>query len=381
MELHRDTGHDQQRQQKQSRHAANPQSIAGFFAQEPGIVLQRLGLATIGRARLALVIGGSNVYRRAMRIEFVKCHGSGNDFPLIDARGWDWPDRAWAQLARALADRTGPVGGDGLLALVSGEAGCGFGMRMFNSDGSEAETCLNGLRCTARLGFELLGIDAARVRLKTSTAEVARAEPIAPGVETIVTRVGPVSTATRDVGLKIAAAEAIDVPIAELPSERAFTAIAMPNPHLISFVDRIDEDELVALGNWCEAAPDVLPARGNVSFVTVEDEATIFVRTFERGVGLTDSCGSAMAASTLAAVLTGRLPAQGWLTVRNRGGRIAAAVDRTPDGLVVSIAGNATFEADLAIDYDPLTGALGPVEMLREREEEVAAWAGVLAGS
>ncbi|NWM54756.1 diaminopimelate epimerase, partial [Escherichia coli] len=116
-------------------------------------------------------------------LAFIKCHGSGNDFPLIDARALALSDPDWAGVARALADRAGPVGGDGLLLLTAGDdAGHDFGMRMFNSDGSEAETCLNGLRCVARLGFELLGLDAARVRLKTSSAEVARAEPLAPGV-------------------------------------------------------------------------------------------------------------------------------------------------------------------------------------------------------
>ena len=312
-----------------------------------------------------------------MRIAFIKCHGSGNDFPLVDARGWDWSEGEWALLARVLADRGGPVGGDGLLALVDGDERHAFGMRMFNSDGSEAETCLNGLRCTARLGFELSGLDRARVRLKTSSADVARAGEIAPGVATIQTRVGPVSTRTTDVGLRIAEAELIDTPVAELPSARRFTAVAMPNPHLVSIVDAIDETELVALGEWCEAAPAVLPARGNVSFVRVEDAETIFVRTYERGVGLTDSCGSAMAASTLAAVLTGRMPGERWVTVRNRGGRVSAMVERGAGGPIVTIAGNATFEADRAADYDPATGELGVVETVRERGDEVAAWARV----
>src|SRR5690349_4365809 len=102
-----------------------------------------------------------------MRISFTKCHGSGNDFPLIDARELTLAEADWATLARLLADRAGPVGGDGLLALVPGDDTHAFGMRMWNSDGSEAETCLNGLRCTARLGFDLLGTDTAQVKLKT----------------------------------------------------------------------------------------------------------------------------------------------------------------------------------------------------------------------
>ena len=322
-------------------------------------------------------MGARNGYLSDMRIEFIKCHGSGNDFPLLDGRGWAWGDAEWATLARAMADRDGPIGGDGLLALVEGDEDHAFGMKMFNSDGSEAETCLNGLRCTARLGFEALGLDAARVKLKTSSADVARTDPIADGVETILTRVAPVSTATRDVGLKIAAAELIDTAVPELPSDRRFTAVAMPNPHLVAFVDVVDEGELVALGEWCEAAPAVLPARGNVSFVVAQDAATLFVRTYERGVGLTDSCGSAMAASTLAAVLTSRVAEGRWITVRNRGGMVRAMVERGEAGPAVTIAGNATFEADRAVEYDPATGTLGAVETRRERRDEIAAWAAV----
>src|SRR3954452_22529530 len=126
-----------------------------------------------------------------MRFDFIKCHGSGNDFPLIDARTLDLDDTVWAGVARALADRRGPVGGDGLLLLTAGDKIHPFGMRMFNSDGSEAETCLNGLRCVARLGFEALGIDRPNVHPKTPTAEVARDPPLSPGVATIPEPPGP----------------------------------------------------------------------------------------------------------------------------------------------------------------------------------------------
>ncbi|POA76067.1 diaminopimelate epimerase, partial [Pseudomonas sp. FW305-E2] len=88
--------------------------------------------------------------------------------------------------------------------------------------------------------------------------------------------------------------------------------------HLVSFVDSVDEAELVALGERCEAAPAWLPNRANVSFVELRGEDALFVRTFERGVGLTDSCGSAMAASTYAACLTGKCAFGRNITVFNR---------------------------------------------------------------
>jgi diaminopimelate epimerase len=297
-----------------------------------------------------------------MRVAFVKCHGSGNDFPLIDARALDLSDAEWAGVARALADRDGPVGGDGLLLLTAGDDRHAFGMRMFNSDGSEAETCLNGLRCVARAGFEALGIDAAEVKLKTSSASVAREAELAPGVATIRTQVGPASTDLADVGIR----GALD----ELPSDRAFTAVAMPNPHLVTFVDAIDEAELVTLGMWCEAGPALIPARANVSFVE-QRGPDLFVRTFERGVGLTDSCGSAMAASVLSAALTGRVPFDMDVRVFNKGGLVRgrAGADR-----MVTISGNATFLYHASIEVDPTTATAGVPVVHDRREDEARAW-------
>ena len=307
-----------------------------------------------------------------MELNLIKCHGSENDFCLINARGLDLDDASWGRIAWALSDRAGPVGADGILLLTAGDAGSDFGFRVFNSDGSEPETCLNGLRCVARAGFEALGIDSARVRLKTSGAQVAREAELAPGVYTVRETVGPVGTDPAAVGLRVAG-PVVDAAVPGLPSARAFTALAMPNPHLIAFVEKVDVDELVALGQWCEAGPDLLVDRANVSFVELRG-ADLFVQTFERGVGLTNACGSAMAASAHAAGLTGRLPFGEWLTVFNPGGRVRARAEGAAGGDAVTIAGNATFEWDGVVEVDPATGVAGALRVVRRREDEVAAW-------
>ena len=306
----------------------------------------------------------------AMRLDFVYGHGSGNAFPVVDARATesaiDWPE-----VARALADRAGPVGSDGLLLLTAGDGAHAFGMRMFNSDGSEAETCLNGLRLVARLGFERLGLTEARVRLRTSDAEVARAPDLAPGVYTVRERAGPA-------GLDAAAWPIVGAPklindaaLAQLSPVLTFTAVAMPNPHLVAFVDTVDEAELVRIGSLCEAAPAWLPNRANVSFVE-QRGADLFVRTFERGVGLTDSCGSAMAASVVAAALTARVPWAQEVTVYNRGGLVRAAV---AEDLMVMLSGNATFEWEGSADV--LGSAARDLTVRRRFDDETAAWAEV----
>lgn len=302
-----------------------------------------------------------------MRFAFTKCHGSGNDFPLIDARAIALDDPDWARVARVLADRNGPVGGDGLLLLVAGDAGHAFGMRMFNSDGSEAETCLNGLRCVARAGFEALGVDAAKVKLKTSSAEVAREAALAPGVVTVRTIVGPASTGLADIGLT--------GPLSELPSDRDFTAVAMPNPHLVTFVDKVDEAELVALGEYCETGPSLIPGRANVSFVELRG-GDLYVRTFERGVGLTNSCGSAMAASVLAAGLTGRVPPGIEMRVFNKGGLVRGRADADR---IVTISGNATFLYDADIEIDLATERAEALVVRSRREDEADAWNAAVA--
>lgn len=308
-----------------------------------------------------------------MRLPFIKCHGSGNDFPLIDARG---VDADWPVVARLLADRAGPVGGDGLLLLVPGAGGAAFGMRMFNPDGSEAETCLNGLRCVTRLGFEATGLSDADVSLSASRATARREAVIAPGVVTIGTAAAA-STDTALVGLNIADPMLVEARLPGLPSERQFTAVAMPNPHLVSFVEAVDEDELVALGDWVEAGPALMPGRGNVSFVEDRGQGRLFVRTYERGVGLTNACGSAMAASTFAAGLTGRI---GWgapVTVFNAGGLVRTEAASPAEGAIVRVSGNATFEWDGAIAIQG--GRLGALEVVRRRDDEVRAWDAAVA--
>lgn len=405
---------------------------------------------------------------QGMRIAFIKCHGSGNDFALIDARALALSDAEWGRIARALCDRGGPVGADGLLLLRAGSGGAAFAQMVVNADGSIPETCLNGLRCTARAGFEALGIAAATVNLKTSDAQVARDPELAPGVYTVRTIVGPASTDPRAAGLNLApsgigdrgiealgagasgtgaprngapemgassigasgtgapgtaalrigapgveasgdeqggveasgietlgiaapetgapeiGAPAIHGPVIEaripgLPSERAFTAVAMPNPHLITFVDRIDVAELTALGDWCEAGPALLADRANVSFVELRPDG-LFVHTYERGVGLTNACGTAMGAATHVAGLTGRIPFGQWITVHNPGGRVRTRAEGPAGGDAVTIAGNATFEWDGEIEIDPATGEPGALLITRRRDDEAAAWASLRDG-
>lgn len=307
-----------------------------------------------------------------MRFAFTKCHGSGNDFALIDARALSLGQPEWATVARALSNRAGPVGSDGLLLLTEGAADRPIGFRMFNPDGSEAETCLNGVRCVARAGFAALGVEAAGMALAGSSATVVRDTDIAAGVFTVRSVAGPASLDVAAWPMRLGAERIVDAVVLPLGPQR-FTAVAMPNPHLIGFVDAVDEAELVRVGALCEAAPDWLPHRANVSFCMVRDDALI-LRTFERGAGLTNACGSATAAATFAACLTGRWRWGKAVTVHNRGGPIRASARE--DGNI-SLSGNATFEWTGVIDIDLQTGDARDLVVTERFEDEVRAWAAV----
>jgi diaminopimelate epimerase len=307
-----------------------------------------------------------------VRVAFTKCHGAGNDFPLVDARGLAVADAEWAAVARALADRAGPVGGDGLLLLTDGGEGAPFGMRMFNPDGTEAETCLNGLRCVARAGFEATGLRRATAKLATSAAAVAVGEELATGVYTVEERAGPAGLDVRDWPMRLGVERVIDAVVAPLSPTLRFTAVAMPNPHLIAFVEAVDEAELVRVGLICEAAPDWLPNRANVSFVE-QRPGGLFVRTHERGAGLTNACGSAVAAAAVAAGLTGRVPTGSAAAVLTRGGPMRARADA--DG-TVTLWGNATFEWAGMVE---VTGGCAHGLVVTERfEAETDSWAALL---
>ena len=311
-----------------------------------------------------------------MRLPLLKCHGSGNDFPLIDAREIALDDAQWSRIARALADRDGPVGGDGMLLLTSGDQLHPFGMKMANSDGSWAEMCLNGLRCIARAGFEALGIDRALVATATGSVAAERDDAIAPGVYTVREVAGPVSLDVNAWPLVGLGQRIVEQPIPMLPTDRRFTAIGIGNPHLVTFVDEVAEAELLTVGTVCESAPAWLPNRANVSYVERRG-SDLFVRTFERGVGLTDSCGSAMASSIYAACLTERATFGRPLTVFNKGGRVRGLAH--DDGMV-EISGNATWQWRGSIEADPESGTIGDLRIDGRFVSEEDAWAQALAG-
>lgn len=228
-------------------------------------------------------------------IEFVKMHGLGNDFVVIDAR--HAPLELSAQETRLIADRRYGVGCDQLIVLGPSERADAF-MRIYNPDSSEVAACGNATRC---IGQRLLAeTGAANVRIETR-AGVLSAERSAGGV---TVDMGPARLEALAIPLSVNAADTSAVPIdvsglnAGLPG--TFSAVNMGNPHAIFFVADVNAHALERVGPILENHP-MFPERANISLVAVSGKDHLTQRVWERGAGLTLACGSGACAAAVAA--------------------------------------------------------------------------------
>lgn len=265
-------------------------------------------------------------------LHIVLAHGSGNEIFLAEgdpAQIFDGPEQA-AAFVRALNDRAGPLGGDGIYFFVDGEVPEAF---FFNPDGSPAALCGNGLRVLGRLLLDRHGVGELPVRIGESLFTVRSAPAPMPGVSAVAIDLPAISTEAARVPIVTAEPTHIDRVIPDLDPELRFTALAVPNTHIVAIVDGYDEARLIEIGVRVERARGggVLPDGANVSFLCPMGEDEVFVRTFERGAGLTLSCGSGVVASRAAySLLTGIAPDRR-VTVRNVGG-VAESWARVEDG-------------------------------------------------
>ena len=129
----------------------------------------------------------------------------------------------------------------------------------------------------------------------------------------------------------------------ELDPALEFTAVTIPNPHLVTVIDKYVESDLIAMGERVAARPDVFPAGANLSVLLPFEPAEVFVRTFERGAGLTASCGSGMAASRAVYSRTGRIDPERRVVVRNAGGMATVSLRVRQGRWHPLVEGNATF--------------------------------------
>lgn len=235
-------------------------------------------------------------------VRFTKMHGAGNDYIYVDTQRYpiEHPETLAIKWS---APHTG-IGSDGLVLIGSSEKG-DFSMRIFNADGSEAKMCGNASRCIGKYLYEHGLTHKQEIRLDTLS-----------GIKILQLHVkdGSVNSVTVDMG--IPADEPVDYdgqgakPMKERPivaggKQWIGTTISMGNPHLVIFVEDLNEIDIEDAGPKLENHP-LFPGRINVEFAQILEDGKIRMRVWERGSGITQACGTGACATAVAACITGR---------------------------------------------------------------------------
>ncbi|MBL4628927.1 MAG: diaminopimelate epimerase [Roseicyclus sp.] len=247
-------------------------------------------------------------------LPFLKMHGLGNDFVVIDTRGASWV--ITPALVRALGDRHRGVGFDQLAVVETGDD-ADLRLRFWNADGSTAGACGNASRCIAWREMELTG--KTHVTLRTERGLL---EAVDAGNGLTAVNMGQPVVDWQDIPL----ARACDT--LSLPIDGAPVATGMGNPHCTFFVEDAEAVDLERQGAVFEHHP-LFPDRTNVQFAHVVGPDHLRMRVWERGVGVTLASGSSSCAVAVAAVRRGLTGRRVRLTLD--GGEIA--VDWRDDGV------------------------------------------------
>jgi diaminopimelate epimerase len=269
-------------------------------------------------------------------LPFMKMHGAGNDFVVIDRRrgGPASGQVMTAALARAIGDRNRGVGFD-QLAEITDATDADFGLVFWNSDGSQAGACGNATRCVSDFVMQGLGTD--RVTLVTARGGLA-AERAADG--RVWVNMGKPQLDWQSIPLSR------EVDHLQLPLPGNPAAVGMGNPHCVHFVEDIGAVDLATLGPQIER-DELFPQRTNVEFASLISPCRIRLRVWERGTGITLACGSGACATAVAAHLRGLIGPRVALEVD--GGTLE--VDWREDGVWLTGPVARVFDGVLSADY------------------------------
>lgn len=239
-------------------------------------------------------------------LAFMKWHGAGNDFVIIDSRGRD--PVVTRAIAAGLGDRNRGVGFDQLAEIRSSDA-ADIDLDFWNADGSRAGACGNATRCVARYVMDQTGKQALTIRTRRGILE-ARADG-----DLVAVNMGQPQVTWCDVPLSK------DVDPRHLPMMGDPVAVGMGNPHCVFFVEDAEAVDVAGKGALVENDP-LFPEATNVEFAQIRARDDIRMRVWERGAGITQACGSGACATLVAAHQRGLVDRKvrmqldgGWLTL------------------------------------------------------------------
>lgn len=221
-----------------------------------------------------------------MALPFIKMHGLGNDFVILDGR--DKKPALKAGDIQRIATRRVGIGCDQVIVMEPSQQADVF-MRIYNADGGEVQSCGNAARCVAWLVMEEQGVDTLTIETKAGVLQCQRA-----GDRRVRVDMGKPTFNWQDIPL----AKECDTLHLDVTHSRLVdpAAVSMGNPHLVFVVPDVNTVNLAAIGPQLETHP-LFPERVNVSVVHVDGKDKITLRVWERGAGLTLACGTAACAA------------------------------------------------------------------------------------
>ena len=255
-------------------------------------------------------------------LEFTKYHGLGKDYIIINDIKWAIPEKKKSALANKLCEIHFSIGADGLIFVCESKE-ADIRMRIFNNDGLEAEMCGNGMRCFSKYIYENDIVKKDKIKIETLKGiMVARLNITDEKVKSVEIDMGPpiLNCEQIPVLLESPVDRCVNEPLVILDKIFRFTAVSMGNPHAIIFIEEIlNDDELNRYGATIESH-DRFPNKINVEFVKPISKEESIVRVFERGVGITKSCGTGACATVVAGTILGIFNENVPITVHNDGG-------------------------------------------------------------
>ena len=238
-------------------------------------------------------------------LNFTKMTGLGNDYIYVNCMENNLKNIP--ELAKSLSDRHFGIGADGLILIDKTDNNkADFKMRIFNSDGSEAEMCGNGIRCAAKFihDNELCDSDKISIETLSGIKRVKLIEGLTGEYDGAIVDMGEPIFQDKNIPYNIYEAFNKDLDLDVNGEKMRFTVVSMGNPHAITFVENLDNIDIEKVGSSVENNP-IFPNRTNVEFVQIIDKNKIKVRVWERGVGETFACGTGACAAMVASGING----------------------------------------------------------------------------
>ncbi len=237
-------------------------------------------------------------------MRFTKVHGLGNDFILINCYEEKVDMGRAPDLAAGMCDRRFGVGADGLVLIMPTEQG-DVRMRIFNSDGSEAEMCGNAIRCVAKYMYEHNITKKEKIRVVTLAGIIIPELILADGVvKSVRVDMGEPRLERPEIPMAGPPGRVVGEALAVGDLNFDITAVSMGNPHCVIFVPDADRVPLREIGSRIEKH-NAFPRKTNVEFVQVLDRSEVIMKVWERGAGETMACGTGACAAAVACALNG----------------------------------------------------------------------------